>query len=97
MSTSKKIILKPTKGLQTKLEDLFAETDYNLRYEKGSFKSGYCLIKNAKVAIINKYYSQEGKIQSMIDILKEIDIDISGLTEKNLELYHIVSQKDFTL
>ncbi|KXX69976.1 hypothetical protein [Flammeovirga sp. SJP92] len=97
MSNTKKVILKPTKGLQTKLEDLFAETDYNLRYEKGSFKSGYCLIKNAKVAIINKYYSQEGKIQSMIDILNEITIDSALLSEKNQELYATVTQEDFSL
>ncbi|MBB6459375.1 hypothetical protein [Flammeovirga kamogawensis] len=93
----KKTNLKPTKGLQVKLEDLFAETDFNLRYEKGSFKSGYCLIKNAKVAIINKYYSQEGKIQSMIDILKEIDVDISQLSEKNITLYETVTAEDFSI
>ncbi|AZQ61106.1 hypothetical protein EI427_02395 [Flammeovirga pectinis] len=93
----KKTSLKPTKGLQVKLEDLFAETDFNLRYEKGSFKSGYCLIKNAKVAIINKYYSQEGKIQSMIDILKEIDVDISQLSEKNSILYETVTAEDFSI
>ncbi|MBD0402470.1 MULTISPECIES: hypothetical protein [unclassified Flammeovirga] len=97
MSNTKKVILKPTKGLQTKLEDLFAETEYNLRYEKGSFKSGYCLIKNAKVAIINKYYSQEGKIQSMIDILNEISIDSSVLSEKNQDLYATVTQEGFSL
>lgn len=97
MSKTKKVILKPTKGLQIKLEDLFAETEFNLRYEKGSFKSGYCLIRNAKVAIINKYYSQEGKIQSMIDILKKISINLDNLSEKNQELYHIVTQEDFSL
>ncbi|NLR90081.1 hypothetical protein [Flammeovirga agarivorans] len=92
-----KSTLKPTKHLQAKLEDIFAESDYNLRYERGSFKSGYCLIRNAKVAIINKFYSQEGKIQSMIDILKEIDIDTSQLSEKNVSLYQQVTDKDFSI
>ncbi|OHX68050.1 hypothetical protein [Flammeovirga pacifica] len=96
MSKSKST-LKPTKHLQNKLEDLFTETDYHLRYEKGSFKSGYCVIKNAKIAIINKYYSQEGKIQSMMDILKEINIDTSLLSEKNVDLYQQVVDNEFSI
>ena len=51
-----------SKGFLNKLEDIFAESDYVLRYEKGNFKSGYCLLKDTKVAIINKFYSLEGKI-----------------------------------
>ena len=32
--------VKYTKHFLHKLEDLFSETDYQLRYEKGSFNSG---------------------------------------------------------
>ena len=49
-----------TKQFLSKLEDIFAESDYVLRYEKGSFKSGYCLLHDTKIAIVNKYYTTEG-------------------------------------
>lgn len=80
-----------TKQFLNKLEDIFAESDYMLRYEKGNFKSGYCVLKDTKIAIVNRYYTVEGKINCLIDILKNITIDQSQLNEKNqkllLELY----------
>jgi len=78
--------IKYTKHFLSKLEDIFSETDFMLRYEKGNFKSGYCLLKNNHVAIVNKYYPLEGKINSIIEILKEIEIDPATLSEKNQKL-----------
>ena len=34
-----------TKHTLQKIEDLFKELDYAVRYEKGSFHSGYCLVE----------------------------------------------------
>ena len=79
--------VKYTKHYLNKLEDLFSETDYHLRYEKGSFHSGYCILRNTKVAVVNKYYTTEGKINCLIDILKNISIEPSTLGEKNRKLY----------
>ena len=76
----------------SKLEDIFAESDYVLRYEKGNFKSGYCVLKDTKVAIINKYYTTEGKINCLIDILKSIELDRNLLSEKNAKLLVELSQ-----
>ncbi|HLF34822.1 MAG TPA: hypothetical protein VI583_11320 [Cyclobacteriaceae bacterium] len=70
-----------------KLEDLYSETDYQLRYEKGNFKSGYCILRSRRIAIINKYYSLEGKINSLVDMLKELEIDPGKLSEKNRKLF----------
>lgn len=67
--------IKYTKTYLDKIESLFAESDYMLRYEKGNFKSGYCILKDTKVVIINKYYTLEGKINTLIDILKELNFN----------------------
>jgi hypothetical protein len=75
--------IKYTKHFLNKLEDLFAESDYVLRYEKGNFKSGYCILKDTKIAIINKYYPLEGKINCLMDIIKLVDLDIEQLSDKN--------------
>ena len=76
-----------TKHFLNKIEDLYSETDYLLRYERGHFKSGYCILRSQKVAIVNKYYSLEGKINSLIEMLKEINVDIDKLSPKNKKLY----------
>jgi len=75
--------VKYTKHFLNKLEDLFAESDYVLRYEKGNFKSGYCILNETKVAIINKYYPMDGKINCLMDIVKLVDLDMELLSEKN--------------
>ncbi len=79
--------IKYTKHFLNKLEDLFSETEYQLRYEKGSFNSGYCILHNNKVAVVNKYYTTEGKINCLLDILRNIRVDAKTLGDKNQKLY----------
>lgn len=81
-----------TKHFLNKLEDLYSETDYNLRYERGNFKSGYCVLRSQKIAIVNKFYSLEGKINSLIEMLKEIEVDTEKLCPKNKKLYLELSE-----
>jgi hypothetical protein len=80
-------MIKYTTQFLTKLEDMIAESDYVLRYEKGNFKSGYCLLKEQKIMIVNKFFTTEGKINALLDILKGIELDTTRFTEKSLKLY----------
>jgi hypothetical protein len=90
-------MIKYTNQFLTKLEDLIAESDYILRYEKGTFKSGYCLLKEQKIMIINKFFTTEGKINALLDILKNLELDTSRFTEKSLKLYEELSQSEVKL
>jgi hypothetical protein len=90
-------MIKYTNQFLTKLEDLIAESDYVMRYEKGNFKSGYCLLKEQKIMIINKFFTTEGKINTLLDILKNIELDTTKFTEKSLKLYQELSQTEVTL
>lgn len=76
-----------TQGFLDKLESIIGETAYMLRYEKGNFKPGYCILNETKIIIINKYFSLEGKINCLIDILKILDLNSEKLSEKNQKLY----------
>jgi hypothetical protein len=86
--------MKYTTGFLTKLEDLVAESDYTLRYEKGNFKSGYCLLREKKIIVINKFYSTEGKINALIEILRTVDLDSSRFSEKSRRLYEELLQPE---
>ena len=86
--------LKYTKHLLNKLEDIFSESDYVLRYEKGNFQSGYCVLKDTKIAIVNKYFPTDGKINALIEILKSIEIDLQLLSEKNRKLFYEITQTE---
>jgi hypothetical protein len=86
-------MIKYTNQFLTKLEDLIAESDYTLRYEKGNFKSGYCLLKEQKIIIVNKFYTTEGKINALLEILKNVSLDGSRFTEKSQKLYEELHQQ----
>lgn len=90
-------MIKYTNQFLTKLEDLIAESDYILRYEKGNFKSGYCLLKEQKIMIVNKFFTVEGKINALLDILKNLELDTTRFSEKNLKLYEELSQAELKL
>ncbi len=89
--------IKYTPQFLNKLEDIFSESDYILRYEKGNFHAGFCILKETKIAIVNKYFTAEGKINCLIEILKDIDIDASKLSEKNRSFYLELSQTKLLL
>ena len=74
-----------------------SETDYILRYEKGNFQSGYCILNESKIAIINKFFALEGKINSLVDILRSIQVDTSKLSENNQKLYAEITQNQLQL
>jgi hypothetical protein len=86
--------LRYTKSFLAKLEDIFSESDYILRYEKGNFQSGYCILKDNKVAVVNKYYPLEGKIHALIDILGTIDIQADKLSPNNRKLFGEITQME---
>jgi hypothetical protein len=90
-------MIKYTNQFLAKLEDLVAESDYILRYEKGNFKSGYCLLKEQKIMILNKFFATEGKINALLDILKNIELNTSKFSEKNLKLYEELTQAEVKL
>lgn len=79
-------MLKYTANNLNKVEEIFKSRGYVLRYEKGNFNSGYCLLENKKVIIINKYFDNEAKINCLVDIFNQVDIDFHELndTERHL-------------
>ena len=64
--------MKYTKSTLDKLEAIFGELNYQVRYEQGSFRSGACLVNGSQVIVVNKHFTTEGKINSLIEILKQI-------------------------
>lgn len=57
-----------------------------VRFEKGDFKGGYCIIKENKVIVINKLASTQRKAIILSNALKELGIDNIYLTPKLREI-----------
>lgn len=79
--------MKFTQSTLDKLEDVLKESEYTVRYERGTFQSGWCLLEAKRVVVLNKFLSVEGRINTLIDILPKIDINIDSLTHQSQKLY----------
>ncbi|MCG8386879.1 MAG: hypothetical protein MJA30_15120 [Cytophagales bacterium] len=91
------MVIKYSKHFLNKLEDLLAESEYVLRYERGNFQSGWCILKDTKIIVVNKFFALDGKINCLLDIIKSITIDNDGLSEKNRKLYFELAQTELEL
>jgi len=76
---------KYTPNTLKKLEQLYEEARYIIRYEKGNFNSGYCILEDRRVVVINKFLSIEGRINALVEILPAIAVkeeELSGEMQK---------------
>lgn len=80
-------MFKYTKHNLKKLEGLFQELSYTVRYEKGNFQSGYCIVEDKNVVVINKFYETEGRINCLLDILNQLDVSQEQLSESNAKFF----------
>jgi len=78
--------MRYTQTTLKKLETLFGELDYTIRYEKGNFQSGYCLVENRRIAVVNKFFDTEARINCLLDILSKFEFEPDQLSEPSREL-----------
>ena len=61
--------MKYTQSTVDKLEDILGESSYVVRYERGTFQSGWCLLEARKVVVLNKFLNTEGRINTLIELI----------------------------
>jgi hypothetical protein len=80
-----------------KLELLLKAAGYRVRYEKGNFKTGACMLLSSKIVVINKFSNLESKIQSIVELLSELEIEHRLLDEKQIAFLHQIKQTKLQL
>ena len=79
--------MKINQSALNKIEALLEEDGYVVRYERGTFQSGYCILQQKKVVVLNKFLMLEGRINTLIDLLPQLDISFDALTLESQKLY----------
>jgi hypothetical protein len=82
--------MKYTQSTLEKIEKLLDETEYIIRYERGTFQSGYCILEQKKVVVLNKFLPVEGRINSLIDIIPQLIINPELLSQESKKMYEDV-------
>ena len=80
-----------------KLETLLKTAGYKVRYEKGNFKTGACLLQNRKIVVINKFAGLESKINAIAELASELEIDYNLLDEKQISFLQQLKQTKLQL
>lgn len=73
-----------------KLEDILGESDYVVRYERGTFQSGWCLLEQKRVVVLNKFLNMEGRINTLVELIPQLNIQFDRLTLESQKLYEQV-------
>ena len=85
--------MKYTQTTLDKLEAVVEEAGYVLRYERGTFQSGYCILEERKVVVLNKFLQLEGRINTMLDLIPQLEINTDLLSEESKKLHKEVMWK----
>jgi hypothetical protein len=79
--------MKYTQNTLDKIEKVTAESGYIVRYERGSFQSGFCILEDRKVVVLNKFLQLEGRINTLIDLLPQLKINLDTLSAESRKVY----------
>ena len=79
--------MKYTQNTLDKLETITEESGYVLRYERGTFQSGYCILEDRKVVVLNKFLQTEGRINTLLDLIPQLNIDPEMLSEESKKIH----------
>jgi len=79
--------MRYTQTTLDKLESIPEQAGYVLRYERGNFQSGYCILEAKRVVVLNKFLQTEGRINTLLDLIPQLDIDVNSLSEDLKKLY----------
>lgn len=84
--------MKITQGTLDKLEAILGDSEYVVRYERGNFQSGWCLLESKKIVVLNKFLNLEARINTLLELIPQLDIEFDKLTHDAQKLYEEVKR-----
>jgi hypothetical protein len=79
--------MKYTQTTLDKIEKVIEEMGYIIRYERGTFQSGFCILEQKKVVVLNKFLPLEGRINTLIELIPQLKINAEALTPESRKVF----------
>lgn len=70
-----KIKEKEFEQIIDELKQVASQLGISVRFEKGDFKGGFCIVKENKIIVINKFANTQRKATILATALKELGVD----------------------
>jgi hypothetical protein len=88
--------MKLTQTTLNKLEDILGESEFVVRYERGNFQSGWCLLESKRIVVLNKFLNLEARINTLLELIPQLDIEFDKLTHDSQKLFEEVKRLSLT-
>jgi len=88
--------MKLTQTTLNKLEDILGESAFVVRYERGNFQSGWCLLETKRIVVLNKFLNLEARINTLLELIPQLAVDFDKLTHDSQKLYEEVKKLSLT-
>jgi hypothetical protein len=88
--------MKLTQTTLDKLEDILGESEFVVRYERGNFQSGWCLLEAKRIVVLNKFLNLEARINTLLELIPVLNIQFDKLTHESQKLYTEVKKLSLT-
>ena len=88
--------MKYNQSTLNKLEKIIEEAGYVVRYERGSFQSGYCILEEKKVVVLNKFLNPEGRINTLADLIPTLTVTYELLTTDSQKMFDEISDRSIS-
>jgi hypothetical protein len=85
--------MKYTQNTLDKIEKVIEEMQYIIRYERGTFQSGFCILEEKKVVVLNKFLQLEGRINTLIELIPQLKIDADTLSPESRKVYDDIMRR----
>ena len=87
-----KIKEKEFEEVLQELKSVADQLGATVRFEKGDFKGGYCIVHEKKVIVINKLANLQKKVMILSAALKELGVDSIYLSPRVREIIEEMSE-----
>ena len=85
--------MKYTQSTLDKIEKILDEAGYIVRYERGNFQSGYCILEQKKVVVLNKFLQMEGKVHTLAELVPQLSIEPTHLSTDARKMYEEIMSR----
>lgn len=78
--------MKLNATLRSRLEEVLKALGYKVRYEKGNFRGGECVLEEQRIVVVNKFFPVENQVSTLIEIILTLPVPEGMLDEDQAKL-----------
>jgi hypothetical protein len=74
--------MKLNKQTAVRIEEILKQAGWRIIYDKGNFQSGYCKLEDQKIIVVNKFFTFESRLATLIQAISSLELSTVALDEE---------------